>query len=131
RSVRALTLVSPFGRAQGMPGALLAPTASRAVEERHASKDHHRSSRITRHSLRDGFNGFLRALLGDQAFLSPSAAKEFRDLDANPGASGPHDFSVRDSQARRARPPRPSHSNPTLVTAATRPSIRVWNKTRT
>jgi hypothetical protein len=30
------------------------------------------SGRITRHSLRNGFNGFLRALLGDRAFLPPS-----------------------------------------------------------
>jgi hypothetical protein len=29
---------------------------------------------VTRHSLRDGFNGFLRALLGDRAFLPPSPA---------------------------------------------------------
>ena len=27
---------------------------------------------IDRHSPRNGFNGFLRALLGDRAFLSPS-----------------------------------------------------------
>jgi hypothetical protein len=30
------------------------------------------SAEITRHSLRNGFNGFLRDLPGDRAFLSPS-----------------------------------------------------------
>src|SRR5882757_7767734 len=29
---------------------------------------------IVRHSLRDGFNGFLHALLGDHAWLPPSSA---------------------------------------------------------
>ena len=29
---------------------------------------------FNRHSLRNGFNGFLRALPGDQAFLPPSLA---------------------------------------------------------
>jgi hypothetical protein len=35
-------------------------------------RSHHRYTAISRHSLRDGFNGFLRALPGDRAFLSPS-----------------------------------------------------------
>jgi hypothetical protein len=36
---------------------------------------HHGHTGITRHSPRNGFNGFLRALLGDRAFLPPSSAK--------------------------------------------------------
>src|SRR3977135_3082782 len=54
---------------------------------------------------RNGFNGFLRALPGDRAVLPPSPADMFclspvgptrlRKLDANVGASGPHDFAVR------------------------------------
>jgi len=55
---------------------------------------------IARHSSRNGFNGFLRALLGDRAFLPPSSAKiASRELDASVGASGPHDFSVRELSA--------------------------------
>jgi hypothetical protein len=45
-----------------------------------------------------GFNGFLRALPGDRAFLSPSQAtmpKHQGQLDASVEASGPHDFAVR------------------------------------
>ncbi len=36
---------------------------------------HHGYAGNTRHSPRDGFNGFLRALLGDRAFLPPSPVK--------------------------------------------------------
>ena len=59
---------------------------------------------------RNGFNGFLRALPGDRACLSPSpsgygfvCARSGRlasaGLDAGVEASGPHDFAVR-SQCR-------------------------------
>src|SRR5882762_3015637 len=55
---------------------------------------------------RNGFNGFLRALPGDRAFLSPSSSgyglsapgrADFTSagLDAGVEASGPHDFAVR------------------------------------
>src|SRR5437879_3186312 len=60
---------------------------------------------------RNGFNGFLRALLGDRALLPPSSADMFclspvgptrlRELDASVGASGPHDFAVRCNISRR------------------------------
>jgi hypothetical protein len=43
-----------------------------------AAKKHRRQQpgvrRNSRHSLRNGFNGFLHALLGDHAFLPPSSA---------------------------------------------------------
>src|SRR6266581_6701292 len=67
-----------------------------------------------RHSPRNGFNGFLRALLGDHAVLPPSScgygfvqARLGRlastGLDASLGASEPHDFAVRFSIFRPAR----------------------------
>jgi len=59
-------------------------------------RSRHRFAAISRHSLRNGFNGFLRALLGDRALLPPSPAEYFRELDASVGASGPHDFAVRE-----------------------------------
>ena len=86
---------------------------------------HHRFAGFTQHSLRNGFNGFLRALLGDRAFLPPSFSREWlpRKLDASVGASGPHDFAVRISATRQAR----SHVHripfPTSVTIAIRPSF--------
>src|SRR6266850_2211193 len=59
---------------------------------------------------RNGFNGFLRALPGDRAVLPPSPADMFclspvgptrlRKLDASVGASGPHDFAVRNNISR-------------------------------
>jgi hypothetical protein len=74
---------------------------SRACSVENTRVSHHGHTGITRHSLRNGFNGFLRALPGDRACLSPSSAKvAFRQLDASVGASGPHDFAVRISTIR-------------------------------
>jgi len=57
-----------------------------------------------------GFNGFLRALPGDHAWLPPSVVGliETSDFSACVGAPGPHDFAVRTGAARLAPPPRPS-----------------------
>jgi hypothetical protein len=66
---------------------------------------------IIRPSLRNGFNGVLRALLGDRAFLPPSRAAFVTPnaLGLSVGRPGPHDFAVRTGIARRATPLRPSH----------------------
>jgi hypothetical protein len=53
---------------------LAAPAASRAKKKAH-ERSHHRFTEFNRPSLRNGFNGFLRALPGDRAFLSPSLAE--------------------------------------------------------
>jgi hypothetical protein len=71
---------------------------------------HHGHTGITRHSPRNGFNGFLRALPGDRACLPPSSAKVvFCELDTGVGASGPHDFAVRSKRHSSKAPPRPPH----------------------
>jgi len=86
-----------------MPDARCAPAAWRAVEKKHTSKSPQVSPAI-RHSLHNGFNGFLRALSGDRASLSPSSAKiKFRRLDSSVEESGPHDFAVRERRVRLAR----------------------------
>jgi hypothetical protein len=104
------------------------------------------STRVSRHRstgspgipARNGFNGFLRALPGDRALLSPSSVRCGSDitfvmrghrhqLNASVGASGPHDFAVR---KYAARPRMDSASaicvhripHPTFVTIAIRPS---------
>jgi hypothetical protein len=41
---------------------------------------HHGRAEIIRHSPRNGFNGLLRALLGDRAFLPPSLANKSANL---------------------------------------------------
>jgi hypothetical protein len=45
----------------------------------------------------NGFNGFLRALLGEPGFLATVAPKKLasQELDTSVGMSGPHDFAVR------------------------------------
>ena len=85
-----------------MPGARCARSRAWCVVNTRVS--HHGHTENTRHSPRNGFNGFLRALLGDRAFLPPSSANiSFRELDASVGASGPHDFSVRFNTVRYRR----------------------------
>src|SRR5579872_6118137 len=58
----------------GNAGCFAAPAASHA-NEKSIRVSHHRSPKRVRHSLRDGFNGFLRSLPGDRAFLPPSPAQ--------------------------------------------------------
>src|SRR5450432_463009 len=50
-----------------------APVAACAVKKHRRQQLQVR--RISRHSLRNGFNGFLRALPGDRAFLPPSSLR--------------------------------------------------------
>jgi hypothetical protein len=87
-------------------------------------RSHHGHTGFTRHSLRNGFNGFLRALPGDRACLPPSLREMyFAKLDASVGASGPHDFAVRKTSTfvfRAACVHRIPF--PTSVTIASRPS---------
>ena len=75
---------------------------------------HHRSTGTPGIPARNGFNGFLRALPGDRACLSPSSsgygfvrARSGRHasagLDAGVEASGPHDFAVRGKHLSSAR----------------------------
>jgi hypothetical protein len=63
----------------------------------------------------NGFNGFLRALLGDRALLPPSPAGVPPTLDASVGASGPHDFAVRLRPISSAPPKRPPHPAPNVL----------------
>jgi hypothetical protein len=70
------------------------------------------SPEITRHSLRNGFNGFLRALPGDEFLLSPSSRglmarrtrlgrPRLRKPWHQQRMPGPHDFAVRSDLAKR------------------------------
>jgi len=94
------------------------------MEEAH-ERSHYRYAEINRHSLRDGFNGFLRALPGDRAFLPPSQAT-MRSIIANLApASGCQNHTTSPSASRAfvfcaARVHRIPH--PTSVTIAKRPS---------
>jgi len=95
---------------------------------KHTSVVTARFTGVTRPSLRNGFNGLSRALPGDRAFLPPSLRGKSRKLDASVGASGPHDFAVRDRavRLRAIRTPNAAASiasRLTSVTIAKRPSV--------
>jgi hypothetical protein len=92
-------------RAQGMPGARRTRSLAWGKNKNHTSIVTTVTAGFTRHPLRNGFNGFLRALLGDRACLPPSPPRSFasRELDASVGASGPHDFAVRTRLRQRLR----------------------------
>jgi len=80
-----------------MPGAQPHPQPCAQIRWAH-KHSHHRLAETFRHSLRDGFNGFLRSLPGDRALLSPSQAtmqKHRCRLDTSVGVSERYDFAVR------------------------------------
>jgi hypothetical protein len=111
-----------------MPGAD-APVAARGVVDS-TRVSHHGHTGITRHSPRNGFNSLFRALPGDRAFLPPSPAKNvFRQLDASVGASGPHDFAVREAASPVKRAARVHRIPPYVRDVAQRPSE--WGGTAT
>ena len=71
---------------------------------------------------RDGFNGFLRALPGDRAFLPPSSARRGSVFANLAPASGRQDHTTSPSASvcvRLSQAPRPPHPTPRVVTCAT------------
>src|SRR5215212_4289472 len=73
---------------------------------------HHGHTGVTRHSPRNGFNGFLRALPGDRALLSPSPADHSANLMP---ASGHQNHTTSPSASRAIRQKHhqhPSHPAP-------------------
>jgi hypothetical protein len=82
--------------------------------------------RINRHSLRGGFNGFLRALPGEPGFLATVACKIIVSAGSTP-ASGCQDHTTSPSASMRVVfAQRSVHRipHPTFVTIAKRPSFR-------
>jgi len=58
-----------------MPGARIAPAASHAKQDEHTSVVTTVTPETPGIPRASGFNGFLRALPGDRAFLPPSSAR--------------------------------------------------------
>ena len=84
---------------------------------------HHGHAGNVRHSPRNGFNGFLRALPGDRACLPPSPLRSLLLRNLMP-ASGHQDHTTSPSagpRARQSRGSRPPHPAPTFVTMANAP----------
>jgi hypothetical protein len=78
----------------------------------------------------NGFNGFLRALLGEPGLFAtiPSATrKRCRRVNASVGASGPHDFAVRRCTVRLTAQPRPPHPAPNVRDDRETPLLRARN----
>ena len=89
-------------------------------------QSHHRSAASRWLSLRNGFNGFLRALPGDRALLSPSSPRSLLLKNLTP-ASGRQDHTPSPSASSIVRLAcRCVHRipRPTFVTIAKRPSLR-------
>jgi hypothetical protein len=101
-----------------------APAAARGVVNTRVS--HHGHTENTRHSPRNGFNGFLRALLGDRAFLPPSPLRSLLLKNLMP-ASGHQDHTTSPSASKAPSSEAPLASiasRPAFVTIASRPSVR-------
>jgi hypothetical protein len=88
------------------------------VQQKSTGVSNYRYTAIVRHSLRNGFNGFLRALLGDHAWLPPSSADRSAHLAP---ASERQDHATSPSAAtsfvrakKRLTLPRPSHPVPNV-----------------
>jgi hypothetical protein len=110
----------PSSRGAGNAGRALAPAASRA-KKNNTRVQSPQVRRISRHSLRDGFNGFLRALPGDRAFLPPSLVNSSTNLAP---ASGRQNHTTSPSATAPLvlqHHQRPSPSAPRFVTIAIRP----------
>ena len=118
---------SEVERAQGMPGAGRNPWP--ACKTKTLAAVTTGSAESTRHSPRNGFNGFFRALPGDRAFLPPSRADRSARLapasgcqDHTTSPSALASFVRTNDRARRHQ--RPSHPASRVVTIAIRPSYR-------
>src|SRR5882724_4435307 len=111
------------------------PTAPMVRVQTKSTRQNHRYRRIIRPSLRNGFNGFLRTLLGDHAWLPPSPvrresvftnlapASERQDHTTSPSAQTPLVAqSLRSAMCVHRIP------YPTSVTIASRPSSRERDK---
>jgi hypothetical protein len=114
-------LIRPENRGRGECRVPAAPAAPRAMK-----KAHGRSRREVTGTpgipARNGFNGFLRALLGDRAFLSPSSALVLADL--TPASRRQDHTTSPSASARFVKRAARVHRIPcpTSVTIAIRPS---------
>src|SRR5258708_21016857 len=114
----ARTLSLENKRAQGRPGAhrTHGPRATKSTRQ------NHRYRRIIRPSLRNGFNGVLRALLGDHAWLPPSPVRRESVFTTLAPASERQDHTTSPSAATsfvralfsRLTLPRPPHPVPNV-----------------
>src|SRR6266849_3007364 len=116
-------LLSSARRGRGERRVPAAPAVSCALGSGRTHTSNNEYTGITRRSRTQWFYDLFRALPGDRALLPPSPADLFclspvgptqlRELDASIGASGPHDFAVRDLHRSSACRPI-AHGKPAL-----------------
>src|SRR6202022_4636767 len=108
-------------RARGMPGARCTRSLVCSVLVAHECSHHGRTG-TPGIPARNGFNGFLRALPGDRACLSPSSARLLADLTP---ASRRQDHTTSPSASARfvKRTAASTASRPASVTIAIRPCV--------
>jgi hypothetical protein len=105
-----------------MPGAQCARSLACTIDKAH-ERSHHGHTGTTRHSLRNGFNGYF-ALSRVTGLFATLAQRTFSaKLDASIGASGPHDFAVRLGTFVNRATSVHRIPFPTSVTIASRPSL--------
>ena len=116
-------LPSENQRAQRMPGAWCA--RSRAWSAVNTRVSHHGHTGNTRHSPRDGFNGFLRALPGDRRAIGLFVTS-LADIDVSGplGLTSPHDFAAREPVPSSEASLASTASRPTSVTVTKRPFVK-------
>jgi hypothetical protein len=87
-----------------------APAVSRAIVQNKNAHEHTGSAESIRPSLRNGFTAYiaLSPVNGSFATVIPEKLVS-QELDTSTAASGPHDFAVRISCARRSQHQRPPH----------------------
>ena len=95
--------VPPFSKeGAGNAGRTMHPQPRVENKNNHTSVVTTGHTGITRHSPRNGFNGFLRALPGDRAFLPPSSLRSWLPRNLMP-ASGHQDHTTSPSASRAIR----------------------------
>jgi hypothetical protein len=126
--------VRPEMRAWGMPGARC--TRSRAWCVVNTRVSHHGRTGSPGIPARNGFNGFLRALPGDRALLSPSLANESANLTpasrrqdhtTSPSAPAPFVHSASASTASRSNV-RDDRETPLMWDGMARDMDLIWGK---
>src|SRR3977135_2445600 len=105
-----------------MQGAQCARSLACSFENKAYERRHHGHTGNTRPSLRNGFNGFLRALPGVPSLATVVVARKCPGrLDTCYWVPGPHDFPVRTGADHRLAPRTVHRIRPAFVTIARAP----------
>src|ERR1700688_2000018 len=121
RAIRLFPALSEL-RAQGMPGARCAPR-SRVQDVVESAHEHTGHTGITRHSPRNGFNGYFVISPVLRAFWPPSSALLLADLTPASGCQDHTTSHVRGKSPFVIGASASTASRPAAVTIATRPSV--------